>query len=393
MKHEFDSETNTIFSIIRSSFFGEEFHPEKEVNYRRVYNEMMTQRIVQLLSYVLDVLPEDEKLKKRIANTSLGVSVHGAKAQALEVEVNHYLEEAGIPSVIFKGSVATLYYPKNMDRIYGDVDVLVEPENYERALKVLLEKGAVEDKESEKDPRNAVLYMNDIEVELHHHFFMGDLSNWNENILGGFKNRVKMKNAAGEIYIFPELENGIIYLQHFRQHIVGGIGLRQVLDWMAYVNAVCDDAFWNEKLAPIAGGLHLVEMGKALTKICKMYLGLPDRITWCDDVPDDVVNELLQFIMKSGNFGHKTHMRDDIILNILSEKRTIPEWFKFLQHQGLYNMPENRRNKFTEKFAWAYQAGRYVKRGISGNRIGKFLFSSQRKEAKAKQGLFEKLDL
>ena len=52
--------------------------------------------------------------------------------------------------------------------------------------------------------------------------------------------------------MLPRLANGLVLLAHMRSHIRVGLGLRQMIDWMMYVERELDDAFWASEFQAAA---------------------------------------------------------------------------------------------------------------------------------------------
>ena len=64
-----------------------------------------------------------------------------AKAQDEAVQL---LQRNAIPVVVIKGTAAGIYYPKPYLRTYGDIDLMVQPVNYRKAVQALRSGGWVQ---------------------------------------------------------------------------------------------------------------------------------------------------------------------------------------------------------------------------------------------------------
>ncbi|MDO4983931.1 MAG: nucleotidyltransferase family protein [Eubacteriales bacterium] len=87
-------------------------------------------------------------------------------------EILTAFRERGIPTVVVKGTSAAKYYAKPRLRTMGDIDLLVKPEDYERAVRCLTEIGCREttsDAQAKAGRHRCFKYQNRL-VELHRHF-------------------------------------------------------------------------------------------------------------------------------------------------------------------------------------------------------------------------------
>ena len=45
-------------------------------------------------------------------------------------------------------------------------------------------------------------------------------------------------------HVLPDKVNGLVLLEHISQHLESGLGLRQIIDWMMFVNQCLPDEYW-----------------------------------------------------------------------------------------------------------------------------------------------------
>ena len=48
------------------------------------------------------------------------------------------------------------------------------------------------------------------------------------------------------IPVLPSLQNGLVLMLHIVKHLKSGLGLRQIIDWMMYVDKQLDNEKWEE---------------------------------------------------------------------------------------------------------------------------------------------------
>ena len=84
-----------------------------------------------------------------------------------------------------------------------------------------------------------------------------------------------------------------------------------------------------------------------------------------------MVDDLLENLLVTGNFGH-THGSGSSVETVATNiKRT--GLFRYLQQQGEHNWKAYQNHKALKPFCWAYQIGRYVRRGLGTGRSGALL--------------------
>ena len=93
---------------------------------------------------------------------------------------------------------------------------------------------------------------------------------------------------------------------HARKHLaLGGLGFRQVIDWMLFAKAYLAHDGWTE-FSELLGDERVKRTAKCLTRFCQVYLGLPEEgFEWCAEVNPTVCADLLEHVMLLGNFGKK----------------------------------------------------------------------------------------
>ena len=166
--------------------------------------------------------------------------------------------------------------------------------------------------------------------------------------------------------MLPKLSNGLVLLDHLRHHLKDGLGLRQVLDWMMYVNRELDDEFWEKEFGPVAKEKGLDTLAVTVTRMCQIRLGLPETVTWCSDANEELCEELLANLFSSGNFGRK-RMEGTAVESVASLIRR-QGFFRYLQAGGERNWTAFRRHPALKPFCWLYQLFRITFRGLKTGR-------------------------
>ena len=170
----------------------------------------------------------------------------------------------------------------------------------------------------------------------------------------------------------------------------GGLGLRQILDWMVFADKVLDDRFWNAEFAPLLRELGLETLAVTVTRMCQMYLGLRTDITWCAGADETLCQELMEYLFDQGNFGRKLQHGTNRAVTIFSSIGDLGTLFRILQHHGCNNWRALGRYPFLKPFAWLYQLIRYFIQGLRTKHLFRFLQDAI-KRSKSKEDFLETL--
>ena len=373
-----DSNSKALLELIKASLFGTVPCFPADTDWDAVRNEAA----------------DEAARKKRLEEGMVGdhvISAYAAKWQEPAAQsMAHYMRalfeqtnlvnlfsDNNIPLVIIKGAAAAVYYPEPQLRTMGDIDFLVNETDF-NAARTLLESNDYIFKLNYEDERDYIYQKGGILFELHRRY--SDLTFDIEHLLVGGINNAVTRTVNGQSFpSLPDCENGLILIDHIRHHLLGGIGLRQIIDWTMFASNVLTDEFYNDFFLPLIKSANLVTFCKVVTKMCKMYFGLPNTVTWCDDADSDTARQLLETVFESGNFGRKNpyEYRPMQSLTQSIKKEGI---FKVLQNAGTENFKICKKNKFFRAFAWLFQIFRFMRKGIVA------LFSGQNLKNDIKAG-------
>lgn len=298
-------------------------------------------------------------------------------------------DSAGIPIVILKGCAAAIYYPEPIQRTMGDIDFVVPPERFEDSRRLMADMG-YEFVCDYGDDREYVYRKGEIILELHRRY---SDKKWEIDplILAGLAHPIMCELYDNAFPTLPRDINGLVLIDHIRHHLDGGIGIRQVIDWMMFVHGYLDDETWKNGFAPLARDAGLELFAITLTKMCRLWLGLPDNISWCDSADETTARQLLDTFFDYGNFGVKKPYVYRPMENVSFAVRR-QGFFRFLQSTGIRNWETCRKYSCLRPFAWLYQLFRFSGRGIKAVFNGEHLAEDAAKGAK-KSDFYDRLGL
>lgn len=363
-----------VLAILRSSLWGEERFPyqaPQDVTWKELAKEL-GQQTVQFLP--IDLLARENPGKyQNYVNAAAVNMMRWYKIMQEQQELCQLLSAAGIPCAVVKGAAAAIYYPQPGNRLIGDIDLLVKPSDFEQACRIVSE-GA--DFLSENH-RHREYRRNNVVVEIHRSFSsLRDpikKEHFDQRIFDaiGAAESVSLHNCA--FFTLPRIENGLTLLEHLNIHLEEGLGLRQIIDWMMFVDKALPDPVWHSEFAPFLRSIGLETLAVTVTRMCQMYLGLRTDITWCADAEEALCHELMEYIFHQGNFGRKNPRNFNRATSVIASTESPFSFFRILQHRGCQNWKALTRYPFLKPFAWLYQLIRYICRGLRTEHPVQFL--------------------
>lgn len=368
-------ETEAVLRLIRLALWGS---GEAEANLS-VCEQLQKQALVPLIAPALPSVRMPEELRAALQKAvyqriSAGMSVRRAEAE-LPVTV---------PYVILKGTSAAQYYPNPILRTMGDIDIMTRREDSAAACEDMLRAGwreITDDRESYRG-RHREFIRDEIVVEVHSAYARrndpAEAERLDDLIL----------SHIGPSHVLPDMINGLSLIEHINYHMEGGLGLRQFIDWMMFVHRCLPDERWPEFQAMARQTGH-ERLAVTATRMCEMYLGLGEH-AWCAGADPAVCGQLLRFVMDCGNFGRKIEEGSRSSAIFLTGAGSVKGAFRMLQQRGLMNWRAAQRHRALRPFAWLYQAGRYLMKGVlRKNTFGKL--RSEYRSAKERDKLFDAL--
>lgn len=219
------------------------------------------------------------------------------------------MQSAGIKAVLVKGQGVALFYERPQWRTSGDIDMLLDEENYEKAKSFLI---PLSDHVETEDvqAKHQGLYIKGFLVELHGRMpftMSGRVDRVIEEVVANTfmpRGTRMWKNGEVDIYI-PNADNAVIlvfahYLHHF---FIEGVGLKQICDWCRLLWTFRDEidgGLLEERL----GKMGLMSEWKAFASLAVHHLGMPvDAMPFYDEGFKRKGEMVLRHILKTGNFG------------------------------------------------------------------------------------------
>ena len=394
------AEQQVLLRLVSSAMRGEtvsEIPPD--LDWDALLDECRHQavRALSYFSVAPDVLPDGVKTRwSQAAYQDVAAYFRVGKAH---VDVCKLLEDNGIPTVILKGCASARYYPHPEYRSMGYVDFYVAQENIEKSRALLEANGYTDDHRI--GDHDWSYHKGGIHFELH--FAVSGVPSgedgkaFREYFETLLDQRQFIETQLGTICVPSDFHHGLIILLHTASHLLGGgLGLRHLCDWAAFVNGFSDETFC-ELFLDTFQELRVCQFAQVMTRCCEKYLGLAAH-SWTKDVDETAADLFMNELLANGNFGAKGKQRkSDIMLSEgfsvrLGKKTGLRSMLVILRKTTERQWPVAAHVKLLLPFGMLYFALRYAIRMLLGKREKLNLVAMSR-EAKERKELFTSFGL
>lgn len=342
-----------------------------------------------------EILKSDkcEYIRKKLSQTF----ADNAKVDFEHVRICSIMKNAGIPCTILKGFASALYYPDPLIRSMGDVDFLVDTDNFEKADENLKQNGYGK---SGKNHDVHDIYLGKV-CRCEMHFQPSGIPEGKAGVkvrkyLSSLLEKSEtLKTELGEITVPSTFHHGLIILLHTCHHLTGdGLGLRHLCDWAMFLHSIGEEKFL-EMFEKVLKDIGLWEFAKIITSICCEYLGLPDMY-FAKNADKKLADYILIDIIIGGNFGQKNADRshESLLITSKNEKEVsmLRQFFVSANNIVYKNWKIARKLKILLPFGWIFLGGRYIIRSFLGKRP-KIRPQKVRKEAAERMDIYAQLRL
>lgn len=306
-----------FYALLRAGLWGEEASllPYGDVDFLAIYQLAEEQSTVGLitagLENVKDIQIPKETLLTFIGRTMQIEQQNKAMNEFIGVLIR-FLRKNGIYSLLVKGQGVAQCYENPLWRSCGDVDLLLDSDNYELAKNVLTPK-AVDVKTEYTYFKHLAMTIDGWEVELHgtrqsrlSRRIDSELDIIQESCFKGGDVRA-WQNGETDIFL-PGINADVIFVfTHILHHFFfEGVGVRQICDWCRLLWTYRDNvdiALLDQRLRE----MQLMSEWKAFAAYVVDCLGMPveamplysNARKWSRKAA-----RISSFVIKVGNFGH-----------------------------------------------------------------------------------------
>lgn len=285
------------------------------IDYDEVYRLAQEQSVVGLVAagieHVIDVIPPKEKVLIFVGDT-LQLETRNKAMNYFIGMLIEKMRQSNIDALLVKGQGVAQCYERPLWRASGDVDLLLNPTNYEQCIKFLEDETG---KCGEEDPfeKHWEILVGPWEVELHGRLLSMCLPRMDivvdeviQTVTTGRKCRIWNNDAVA--VPLPAIDEDIILIfSHILKHLFrGGVGLRQICDWCRLLWTY-REVINKELLFQRLKRMGIFSEWKVMSSFAVRYLNMPREA-----MPfyshsfflEHKAKLIFEFILESGNFGH-----------------------------------------------------------------------------------------
>lgn len=326
------------------------------VDWSAVYRLAEEQSVMGLVAASIDILPLSERPPQEVVLQFVGCTLqleHRNKAMnEFVASLIELLRKNDIYALLVKGQGIAQSYEKPLWRACGDVDLLLNANNYDKAKQVLLPLALDSEDEYKTFKHLGMTMKGGFVVELHgtmHSrlsrrvdrvideaqkdvFFGGNVRSW--------------LNGRTTVFL-PALDDDVIFvITHILHHYyLEGIGLRQICDWcrLLWKYRTDIDIKLLEKRLRNAG---LITEWKAFAALAVDWLGMPVEampLYSSEKKWSRKADGILAFVLECGNFGHNRKASRGKISSVWSKTKD------FARHSMVFPLDSV---KFYFHFLW-----------------------------------------
>lgn len=335
---------------------------QKKPDWKSIILAADKHRVLPLLYDVLEeILPEDSADWKRVQERSTQTVRQSYRLLFMSRYVTEILKDAGIDTILLKGSGIAELYPVPELRKSGDIDLLFEDGKKACAAGACLEThGFVLESGHQENHHLTYMSREGIRLELHsalvEPFDSAEVNDFLEKCQKEFFEYRVTENVMGvDFSLTAPAYQAFYLLLHMLQHFLrSGFGLKLLCDWVVFWERGCtrEEEIKFLNLVKESGILYFARM---VTALCVKYLGLSeDRVCFLKKqgetgfkAEETYLKDFLTEIMEAEEFG-ETHPERMVAMRGTGFKDYIREF----HHQMHLRHPRAGRCKILYPILW-----------------------------------------
>jgi hypothetical protein len=312
-----DNNIAAFYALLRAGLWdeGANLLSYVDVDFSSIYQLAEEQSVVGLITAGLENV-KDMQVPKNTLLTFIGrtmqIEQHNKAMNEFIGVLIRFLRKNGIYSLLVKGQGIAQCYEKSLWRACGDVDLLLDSDNYELAKSVLTPK-AIEVQTEYTYFKHLAMTIDGWEVELHgtrqsrlSRRIDSELDIIQESCFKGGDVRA-WQNGKTDIFL-PGVNADVLFIfTHIMHHFYfEGVGIRQVCDWCRLMWTYRDEID-VDLLEQRLRKMKLMSEWRAFAAYAVDWLGMP-----VEAIPlyskankwSRKAGRINTFVLKVGNFGH-----------------------------------------------------------------------------------------
>lgn len=295
------NQTEQVFlSLLRDYVCGQKLKALPTVDWQALYNLAQSHNVTGLVGRILADLPTDHRPPKALAvvfRQAMGQTLMAYEKRMAAVQVmEQTLSDAHIPYLTVKGTCTAAVYPDPPLRTSGDTDIVLTPDNQQKAVQTLEQRGFAK-KVTHDDV--VMLTLHGFEFELHTR--LESINDGSRALLANPFAPEVAYNKSKNIWVLQPVYAVYYTVLHLLHHIkTGGAGVRMLLDTDLLLRK---DPTLATQVLELAERSGLERSFGCILALCKQWLDtpLPCSVPALDT---DTVEKFAAVILGGGVFGH-----------------------------------------------------------------------------------------
>ena len=284
----------------------------KDIDWEKVYRHAVAQTMIGILadginSIGLNELKVPQDIKFKLIQHVIRIEQANEKMNIFLPQLYKKLNKADIHAWLLKGQGVAQCYLRPNHRQSGDIDLFfLNKAHYEKAGELL---SKYDNGKETEETEHYAFTINGIVVELHGKIVARTNRKLDRNFIPWTKeiaqNEEEIIQNETQVTLPPIAFDAVyIFVHMMRHYFEGGIGLRQVSDWMRYLY-VHHHQINQEQLTAYLKRLGVTKIWKVFGAMAVNYLGCPQEyMPLYDSKYSKDGATILQYILRSGNFGY-----------------------------------------------------------------------------------------
>lgn len=338
---------DAFYALLRAGLWeqGVRLSPFSPIGFEALYKLAEEQSVIGLIAAGLEHVEDMTLTKQQVMpfmKNVFSLENRNASMNIFIGELVTKMEAAGIQTLLVKGQGIAQCYERPLWRSAGDIDLLLDAENYENAKAFLIPLASSCEKE-DIYKKHIGMKIDSWLVELHgtRHCSLSRFHNEQIDRIQeeAFKNiDLRVWQNGQTAVLLPGPDTDVIFIfAHILQHFFrGGIGLRQICDWCRLLwtyRETIDQDLLERRIR----GMKLMTEWKAFGVFAVDYLGIPVEAMPMYDASARLhrkADRINSFILEVGNFGRnrdKTHFtKPYLVRKTISFSRNISDFVRHL---------------------------------------------------------------
>lgn len=344
-----NTEEKFLITMCKAYLAGDDIHIPQDINYKELYRLLRHHNLLGVCYCVLNTSKQKDNIPSgfmaAVENKFFDlVYLYQCQTNCMD-ELDSLLTASQMRYILFKGAELRYYYPVPESRAMGDIDLLIDRENRDKAKKLL--KGAGFACLEQNGP--VYKYSRDnVLLEVHTRI----ISEFGDN---AFKDAFENAEFDGYKGILNDNYHMAYLISHIAHHFkFYGAGIRHVLDLAVFQQKKDIDI---DQVIELLRPIGLDTFGKVILSVCCDWFGIGSKFV-------DNTEKTQQYLCKCGVFGAMNENKGAIVTRKELEKSgksssfTIKLKLAFPAYEKLKNIDYIRfidGRPWLTPYAWIYR--------------------------------------